>query len=384
MSKWYFAYDNAHLSPALQDKLNKHGVLQAIPETYLPNSSEVRFIKDFFEPDGFPHLADGVNATDVNFPYIFPAIAPWYDGALIPAAMAEMNPLFRQTACKAALNWLHTLTDAADPNGPQEKATETFHGLAFQENINGVNYTFAFPDTRIDTNSHGPAAVVLIADSYWNNEAWEKQGSVPQYARQQAQFQLWCWDRYAENCNYQVDPPRTAFIVRICGNLPSDCTIRTVEFNSVEATALVNRICKAKAMEAQKGLYWKRHIEKPMTWAEKLDSQALHLDNPGLHDVIVHYMKARSNKKQIEREINEISNQLDAIAVKLASQIPAGKIQGKYTLPDGTLCTVTHQQRRTRSRSSISPELVRSLFPELDSCICPSLSMRSYVTIEAL
>ena len=384
MSKWYFAFNNAPLRPELQDKLNKFGILKALPETYLPNEQNVRFISNFFTPDGFPHLSEGTKATEVNYPYIFPAIAPWYTGAAIPAALAEMDPMFRQTACTAALRWLHTLTDAADPNGPQEKATETFHGLAFQEVYGGVNYTFAFPDTRIDTNSHGPAAIVLIADSYWNNEAWEKSGSVPLYAKQQALFQLWCWDHFASKCGYQIEAPTTAFIVRICGNLPIDCTIRTLDYNPAEAEALVTRICKAKAQEQQKGLYWKRYIDKPQSWMEKLTNEAFHPNDPDLHELIVQYMKARSNRKAIEREVNEVTEKMEGIAVKLATMIPAGAIQGKYTLPDGTICTVSHQARRSRSGNSVSADLVRSLFPELSGCISTSETRRQYLTIEAL
>lgn len=386
MSKWNFAFDNAPLRPELQDKLARFGVLQAIPQTKFLGGAvcpNVRFVKDFFTEDGFPHLASNTSLEDTPFPYLFPAIAPWYTGAAIPAAVTDMAPLYRQTACKAAMDWLHTLTDAADPTGPQEKATETFHGLAFQEVYNGENYTVAFPDTRIDTNSHGPAAVVLIADSYWNNTEWEKSGSVPLYAYQMAQFQLWCWERFSAESGYHVEAPTTAFIVRICGNLPIDCTIRTVDYSPVEAQAMVNRIFKAKAQEAQKGLYWKRFIEQPRTWNEKLENDAFHTDNADLHELVVQYMKARSNKKAIERELNEVTAKMDGIAVKLASLIPTGNLQGKYTLPDGTICTVTHQSRRARSKST-SPELVRSLFPECQDCIKTSAGKRTWVTIEAL
>ena len=95
-------------------------------------------------------------------------------------------------------------------------------------------------------------------------------------------------------------------------------------------------------------------------------------------------MKARSNKKNIERELKEVTDRMDAIGVKLASLIPTGMLQGKYTLPDGTICTVTHQQRHSRGGSTIPPEMVRSLFPELDSCIASTSAKRTYVTIEAL
>lgn len=379
---WYFTYDNSHLSEALQKKLQQFGLLNDIPATSITTAG-TRFIKNFFTPDGYPHLGED-SLEDTQFPFIFPAIAPWYTGAAIPAAITQMAPLFRQTACKAAVEWLHTLTSAADPSGPQDARTETFHGLAFQEPFNGVQYTVAFPDTRIETSSHGFAAIVPIADSYWNNHEWEKQGAIPLYARQMAQFQLWCWERFAEESGYQIEAPTTAFVVRICGNLSVDCAIRTVEYNPKEAKALAQRILKAKQQEAQKGLYWKRHIDKPMTWTEKLDQEAFRINDNDQYELVVQFMRARSAKKAIERELKQVSEEMDAIAVKLADQIPTGNVQGKYTLPDGTFCTVTHQKRRTREKK-VSPELLRSLFPEVaDDFISAGSSKRTYVTIEAI
>ena len=244
-NNWYFTYNNAPLSDALQQKLMHYGVLKNLPDGYLPNEAQTRFIQDFFTPDGYPKLSEGMKSSEVSYPYLFPAIAPWYDMTSIPAVVVEMSPLYRQTACEAALSWLYNLTEAAEPGTTHSDCYRTFHALAFQETVHTTAHTFAFPDTRIETSSHGTAAVILIADSYWNNAEWEKQGSVPLYARQQAMFQLWCWNKYAEKSNYQVEAPTTAFIVRICGNLAVDCTIRTVEFNPKEAEALVNRICKA-------------------------------------------------------------------------------------------------------------------------------------------
>lgn len=382
-NKWYFAYNNAPLPEALQNKLNKYGILKAVPETNIPGSTSTSFIKDFFTPDGYPPLAVGMKHSDASYPYLFPAIAPWYTAAAVPAIIADMEPLYRQTACEAALSWLFNLTAAADPSGVVANSQKTFNGLAFQEEINGTVHTFAFPDTCINTKAHGRAAVILIADSYWNNNEWEKQGSTPLYARQQAMFQLWCWNKFAEKSGYQVEAPATAFVVRICGNLAVDCTIRTVTYNPKEAQSLISRICKARDLEPQKGLYWKRTIEAPQTWAEKLENEAFYTDNEDLHDLVIAYMKARSDRKVIERELKEITDKMEGIAVKLASMIPAGDIQGNLELPDGSLCTVTHQPRRASQRR-ISPDLVRSFFPALDDCISSGGSERVTVTISAL
>lgn len=377
---WNFSFNNAPLPEALQQKLRNHNVLQPLPDTFLPHVPETRFIKDFFRADGFPKIGESLKHSEVAYPYLFPAIAPWYDSAAIPSAVLEADPTYRETACLAALSWLYTLMTSVDRVNPRLR---TFHGLAFQETINGTPITFAFPDTRIATDNNGVAAVVLIADSYWNNGEWEKQASVPLYARQQAMFQLWCWNKFAEKCGYAVEPLQKAYIVRICGNLAIDCTIRTVEYNEKEASALVNRICKAREMEATKGLYWKRNVESAQTWTEKLDNEAFHTDNADLHELVVRYMKARSNRKVIERELNEIENKMNAIAVELASYIPSGDIQGTYDMPDGTLCTVTHQMKR-KSTWSITPEILRSFYPSLDGFISPSGGSRTTVTIEAL
>lgn len=386
-NNWYFAFDNAPLSEALQEKLNMYGILKSVPKTNVSGSSETRFVKDFFTPDGYPRLNEGVKLEDVSFPYIFPAIAPWYDGAAIPSAIVKMDPLYRQTACEASLSWLFNLMGAAKAVG-STKNSRTFHGLSFQEEIHGVTHTFAFPDTRIEAMTHGgTAAVVLIADSYWNNGEWEKQGSVPLYARQQAMFQLWCWDQFgnkvASDSHYTGDIPTKAFIVRICGDLAADCTIRTVEYNRKEAQELVNRICKARIQEPQRGLYWKRNIEAPQTWAEKVENEAFVTDDEDLYDLVVAYMKARSARKNIERELNDVVSKRDGIAVHLASCIPATDLQGTMALADGTHCTVTHQLKRA-SRKTVAPDLVRSFFPALEEFIVASGQERTTVTIDVL
>lgn len=385
MSNWHFAFDNAPVSQYLQDKLNALGILKPVPITK-DLGAETRFIKDFFGADGYPHLNDTARLSDIAFPYIFPAIAPWYDGAAIPSAIVDMEPLYRQTACEAALSWLFTLMNAGNAVCGND-SSKTFHGLAFQEEIQGMKHTFAFPDTRIQTETHGTAAIILIADSYWNNSEWENSSSVPLYARQQAMFQLWCWDQFGAKADasnpYAGEIPRNAFIVRICGNLAADCTIRTVRYDQKEAIALINRICKARVQEKQKGLYWKRNVEVAQTWANKVETEAYIIENNDLHDLVVEYMKARSDRKNIERELNLVSDKRDGIAVELASRIPSSDIQGALSLPDGTNCTVTHQLKRI-GKKSISPDLVRSFFPNLDQFIVASGQERTTVTIDVL
>lgn len=384
MSTWYHAFDNAPLSLQLQEKLNKLGILKPVPETKICGS-ETDFIKDFFTPDGYPKMKEGLKLSEVEFPYIFPAMAPWYGGASVPEAIMEMDPLYRQTASSAALSWLKTVLGAA-PGSVNDNSATSFNGVAFRQNVQGVDHTFAFPDTRImDTPYGGPAAVILITDSYWNNDVWEKQGSVPLYARQQAMFQLWCWQQFADLTwgDFYGEAPRVAFIVRICGNLAPDCTIRVVEYNEREANALVNRICKARNLEQQNGLYWKRNIEVAKTWGEKVD-EAYVTDDPDLYELLVAFMKTRSDRKRLERELEDITNKQEAIAVQLASEIPANCWQGELSLTDGSKATVMHALKRTRSSGSVSPDLVRSFFPYLDEFIVASGQERNTVTIDVL
>ena len=383
-NEWYFAFDNAPLSQTLQSRLS--AMLESIPDTTV-NSPSLRFVKNFFTADGYPHLNDGVKSYETAYPYIFPAIAPWYDMASIPSTVVEMDPLYRQTACEAALSWLFTTTSASGISVGGENS-RTFHGIAFQEEVQGVEHIFAFPDTRIASPVvGGTAAVVLITDSYWNNEDWEKAGSVPLYARQQAMFQLWCWEQFAirlpANSNFTGEIPSSALIVRISGNLAVDCTIRRVDYDPKEANALINRICKARNMEAQQGLYWKRNVQRFETWNEKIANEAYIAEDDDLHELVTSYMKAHSDRKAIENEHKEVSARMDAIAVELASRIPAGEQQARLEMSDGTIFTVSHQLRRTGRRSAFSPDVLRSFFPHLDGFITAG-SRRETVTIRDL
>lgn len=384
-NEWYFAFDNAPLAQPLQDRM--HNLLKAVPDTNL-NTDTIRFVKNFFTADGYPHVAPEAKTYEMSYPYIFPAIAPWYDMAAIPATVTEMDPTFRQTACEAALSWLFTTTNATGMPVFGENS-RTFHGVAFREEVQGVTHTFAFPDTRIASPAiDGTAAVVLIADSYWNNSDWEKAGSVPLYARQQAMFQLWCWEQFAihlpANSGFAGKIPSTAFIVRICGNLPTDCTIRRVDYDPKEANALIKRICKARNMEPQNGLYWKRNLQSFQTWKEKIENEAYIAENDNLHTLVVEYMKARSTRKAIARELESVTDRMAAIAVELANRIPAGDLQGKLEASDGTIYTVTHQLRRSSRRTPFSTDVLRSFFPHLDDYIVAPGSERTTVTIDVL
>lgn len=379
--KWAFAFDNAPLAQTLIDKLADLKILPEVAMTNMAGNTDVSFIKDFFTADGYPKL-DGVDLANTAYPYIFPVSAPWYDGASIPAATLEMDPKYRQTACEAALSWLSNLvnTQVSSAN------SLSFHGVAFQEEIDGVIHTFAFPDTRLanancSNSGDYSNAVVLIADSYHNEDDWAKQGSVPLYARQQAMFQLWCWEQFAQKSGYKGYVPTAAYIVRICGNLPTDCSIRTVTYDRKEAQALVKRICKARNLEATKGCYWKRNVESPQAWSEKLENEAWHCDDEELYKLTVQYMKARSDRKANERELKKVTDRMDAIAVELASRIPTGHLQGQLTLPDGTICTIAHNRSRG-SVPSISPEWVRSFFPHQENCILTTSQERKTVTID--
>lgn len=380
-NKWNFAFDNAPLRPELVEKLDRNGILRDVDPTAVSDSDEVRFIKDFFTHDGYPKLPDGTDLTGISYPYIFPVIAPWYDGASIPASALCMEPGYRQTACQAALTHLKNLNAC----GIRQDGTNcSFHGLAFQKEVLGTTHTFAFPDTQIRSVTGLTAAVVLIADSYRNDEAWQKQAGVPLYAREQAMFQLWCWEQFADISGYNGKVPSVAFVVRICGNLPTDCTIRTVLYNRNEAEAMVKRICKARNAESTKGLYWNRNVEEYQSWSDKLTNEAYHCTDADQYDLITAYMKAKKDRKANEAELNEVSDRMTAIAIELAAAIPSGCIQGNYQLPDGTICTVTHQLRRSRAGGGISAELLRSFFPNLEECVVATSQERETVTIDVL
>ena len=382
---WAFAFDNAPLSDSLQLKLFFHNLLNDVPATKNVSPS-LPFVKDYFTADGFPKINEGMRHADTVYPYIFPAMASWYTGATVPAAILEADPLWRQTVCQAGLKWLHTVMEAGEniAKTHNKMNSENFHALAFQQDVGGVLHTFAFPDTRIETVYHDTAAIVLIADSYWNDGDWEK-GLTPLYAREQAMLQLWCWHQFAQQApasSCPEDIPEVAFICRVSGNLAVDCKVRTVTYIPAEAESLVRRICKARSLEAQNGLYWKRNIQKVQTWEEKIKNEAYFLDDDDVHELVCEYMKARADRKQLEKELKEIEAQQDGIAVNLASRIPAGVLQGTLDLSDGTKCSVTHTYRRPGHRT-IPAELVRSFFPSMEDVIV-SGGHRETVTIEYL
>lgn len=375
-NRWQFAF-NTQLPAKLVDKINTAGLLPETAQEKLHYPSNAIFYKDFFDPNG--HLA-----SSVAFSYtVYPAMAPWYTGAAIADAVANADTMYQNKACEAAYSWLAKL---AIPSPDATTPKPTFNGLGFTHRFGADTFSFYFPDTVINafSGSNDKSTVILIADSYENNDDWEK-GRIPQYASQQALFQLWCWKQFA--AMHTLDAPISAKVVRICGNLPADCTIRTVIYNEVEAQRLVERICRNMIAEAKanKAVGSSKRVIPVKSWVEKkqemMDS-AYTPDDPDLHDATKLYMAARSDRKKIEKEAKEISDRMAAIALEIASLIPEADRFGALDLSNGDHCAVSHSTRRATS-TTISAETLRSFFPALEEYIKPG-SPRKLVTIDAL
>ncbi len=397
VKRWEFAF-GTRLDASLAKKLNDAGLLKRTAYEISNYKPQVMLKKDFFTPDGYPANTD-LEAV-ANNSFICPVMAPWYTGAPVPESILKMDKLYRQKACDAAMSWLLNPTDSAQDNTLPNSAFNrpyqnwkprgrSFHGLRVEQTVCGQNILFWFPDTVLERGNMAKpyAAVVLIADTYDNNEDWEH-GSIPLYARQQAMFQLWCWEQFSNIHSQPV--PEEAIIVRICGNLAADCTIRTVAYNEAEAYRLVDRICKAYIQESQQNLpiYAKRNAIPTKPWQEKkqeIMDNAYWPNDEDLHTTVKDYMAARSNRKQLEREVEEKEQRMQAIALELASRIPSA-VQGTLTLPNGTICTVTHRAKRSYNRgATISAETLRSFFPSSlsESCITKG-SERKTVSIDVL
>lgn len=376
VNRWQFTF-NTSLPTKLMEKINAAGLLPETAREKLHYPANAIFYKNFFNPNG--HMVLGT-ATDHT---VYPAKAPWYTGAAIADAVVNADTMYQNKACEAAYSWLAKLTHSS-PNLPVPKPT--FNGLGFSQQFGADTFSFYFPDTVIDTFSgaNAKSTVILIADSYENNDDWEK-GRIPQYARQQALFQLWCWKQFA--ALHSLYAPINAKVVRICGNLPADCTIRTVAYNNAEAQRLVERICRNMIAEANanKAVGSSKRVVPVKSWGEKkqemMDS-AYKPDDPDLHEATKLYMAARSNRKQLENEAKEISDRMAVIALEIASLIPEADRFGALDLSNGDHCAVSHLTRRA-SATTISAETLRSFFPALEEYIKPG-SPRKLVTIDAL
>lgn len=368
MKKWDYLF-GVSLPDSIKDKL-ECDLLRNNPAYFeCPG-----FEKDAFTPDGYP-----VNAKPDT---IYPALLYRTIGIPVSESLTEIEPEFRRTASVAALKWLEKVLHGSTSHW-------AFNGLNFQYIIDGDPINFCFPTTSvmhtIDASHAEYCAVIPLPDTFLNDEDWEC-GMIPQYAEQQAQLLLWCHQQYAL-IHHGTLPADKAFLVRIKGNISADCTVRTVSYDPKKAMRILNKIHKAVVANKVNGTGLTDNLVTipKRDWKDEkqrdLDA-AYCIEDPAYYELLGKYMEARSTRKRLEAEAEEVKEQMQTLAIALASQTSVAGKRGELTDGD-TIYAVTHTPKRF-TQPKISADLLRQLAPEHADAINVSSTPRGRITIEVL
>lgn len=355
----------------IRDKLDGTDLFPELSEYQQVADSE----KDCFTADGTPvHY-------DPN--YLYPVYAAWYMGTPIPSSYLDVNQGYRKTAALAAIEWIAKLLPEATGFSARHH-----NGQKMTAEVNGQLTTFCWPDTHVElSGSYGSIEIPVIPfpDSRDNEDDWSD-GCTPTYAELQARMTLWlCNEAYAKGLRPTC--AEMVYLVRITGNTASDVTVRAIKADPKRDKQMVSRIVraaeKARAAGTDPVLNLKRHEQ--LCWLDKKNeerAEAYVIDSAEFHELLGKYMEVRSNMKAKEMEKKAISDEMDSIAIHLASQTSSDALKG--VLEDkGIHYSVTHTKKNSRS-ATISANLVRQFYPEHIDLVRTNTIPRGRIEIEVL
>ncbi len=351
-STYWFGTDFHDLLPELSQ--SDCGKLDCLFIAAPDASKRPGFLKNVFFQDGTPvqELEEGT---------VCPVYAPRYLGTPIPAEFLDIVPMYSQTAAAAAISWILSIT------GSRQASYLNQDALSFDYSYNGSPIRFVFPINELRNGSDfwkDGDLIIPIADTFRNDSDWDDY-SIPIYVEQQVRLLFWCWKEY---CSQHPDytAPKTARIVRIIGNLPTDVQIRTLYANDKKDAATAERVCRAFTKATD--ITAKRH--ETISWKERKQAEyddAYRIDDPALHKILAEYMRIRSERLEKEEKDKQLKAEADAIALSIASQTPNDTKSGKLTVGDYAF-TVTHSPSR-KMPVKLTTSIIGQFAPEFAAAL---------------
>ncbi len=326
--------------------------------------------KDFYRRSAFNEAGIPVSRDPAT---IYPCYAAHYLGA-IPSTRLALMPGYVETAAKAAMAWLRKMFPGAIT--PHE-----IYGESITVNLGGRDYRFCYPHIEISyKNENGDmvtAAVIAVPDIRDNDADWEG-GIVPSYIHCCVMAQLWCNEQSAF-IGRRATYPETAYVVRITGNTPGDLTIRTVKYDMAAADKLMVRLTAMynRAMDAGKDPVQSPNVVSHQDWRERLREKeefAFTSEDAVLYDLCAEYVSTRFQRKELEAQVESIKEQMDSLAVQLASMTDADADVGKVAAMDGCIYEVRHTKKRTTG-ATVNVDLLQQFYPQYADM---AISTRTY------
>lgn len=340
--------------------------------------STTAFQKDFYCRNSFNDAGIPVNRDPAT---IYPCYAAQYLGYALPSTRMALMPGYLETAAKAAMAWLTKLF-------PGALTPTEIYGETITVNLNGKDYNFCFPHIEISYKKENgeleTAAVIPVPDSRENDADWED-GITPAYVHCVAMTQLWCYEQSAFQMRRDSYPEK-AFVVRITGNTPGDLAVRTVMYDMALADKLMQRLSTmySRAMSAGKDpVQYPNIIPQQEWWERRQEKQddAYNFDNTELYALCSEYLCTKHQRKALEEKAEALGNQMDALAINLASMTETDADVGLIAAPNGYVYEVHHTKKRTTG-ATVSAELVRQFYPQYaDLVINTSVTSKGRVEI---
>lgn len=312
-------------------------------------------IPDAFHPDGAPAHYD----KDLYYPCYLAR----YLGTTMPSDLLNLTDGYRHSAARSAIRWIRAVLPGVVSQMPTH-----INGERVSVRHEGEIYTFLMPDitvTYIENQRPVTCPILPFPDARENSEAWED-GCLPSYAEEQALLTLWlCRASYENGCRDAC--PEKAFVVRIIGNTPSDIQIRTVSAGKARMESLIRRLFKtlANSRALNQAAVNNVDVQESMSWLEKKlekQNQAYLFCDEAHRQELRKYMAVRSERKALDAKAQEIKNEMDEIALHLASMIPDAAA-GTVT-DNAKIYTVKHSPK-AKKQATISADLLMQFFPEI-------------------
>lgn len=323
-------------------------------------------IPDAFYPDGTP--------THYDDNEYYPCYLAHYLGTTMPSDLLNMTDGFRRSAARSAIRWIHAVLPDVTSQMPKHINGEC---VAIQHN--GEVYSFLIPDISVTYTESGCSVtcpVLPFPDVRGNGEAWED-GCLPSHAEEQALLTLWlCRASYEDGKRSTC--PEKAFVVRITGNTPSDIQIRTVSADTARMERLIRRLFKVLENSSTKNqaAIGNVDVQESLSWRDKkqeAQNQAYLFCDEANRQKLRQYMALRSDRKALDAQAQEMKNEMDEIALRLASMIPDA---ASGTVTDGSRIYTIKHSPKARKQATISADLLMQFFPDLASEVI------SYATTE--
>lgn len=280
---------------------------------------------------------------------VYPFQAPFVLGTQIPWEVAHFEPYYSRACAKAAYAYLCRVMNKVNPFSEEDR----IDGFVIERQ----GWQYVIPEYI--TNP-----MLIVPDTFETDEYWED-GNIPIYILQQVRLYMALIREHNVSGKYN---PSGLYVIRVKGNLTSEMDIRWIPSDPRREDALLrtaDRVIAQRIAAGQAPVPEMKVLPK-RDWKEikqkKIEGFFV-IEDDAAHDNLREYMALRSLRKELEKQSKDMKRQEDALALKIASQMPNAQ-NGTVNDP---LRKRTYSIRHTPSVKrplTLKPEHILAFAPE--------------------